>query len=63
MNNRKKKIQEINNLYNMWKTGKLGGEVMPEDANPNLDINSKENYSRILSPAYQCPRVIATAQW
>ncbi|MBR2786710.1 MAG: hypothetical protein IKD76_04370 [Clostridia bacterium] len=44
MNNRKKKIQEINNLYNMWKTGKLGGEVMPEDANPNLDINSKENY-------------------
>lgn len=44
MNNRKKKIQEINNLYNMWKMGKLGGEVMPEDANPNLDINSKENY-------------------
>ena len=44
MYNKKKKIQEINILYNMWKTGKLGGEVMPEDANPNLDRNSKENY-------------------
>ena len=44
MYNKKKKIQEINILYNMWKTGKLGGEVMPEDANPNLDNNSKENY-------------------
>lgn len=28
----------------MWKEGKLGGEVMPEDNNPNLDISSKENY-------------------
>lgn len=44
MYNKKKKIQEINILYNMWKTGKLGGEIMPEDANPNLDRNSKENY-------------------
>ena len=44
MYNKKKKIQEIDILYNMWKTGKLGGEVMPEDAHPNLDNNSKENY-------------------
>ena len=44
MYNKKKIIQEINTLYNMWKKGKLGGEVMPEDANPNLDKNSKENY-------------------
>lgn len=26
-------------------------------------INSKGNYSRIISPAYRCPRVIATVQW
>ena len=44
MYNRKKKIQEINSLYSMWKAGKLGGEVMPEDANPNLDKTSQENY-------------------
>ena len=31
-------------LYKMWRKGELGGEVMPEDANPNLDKDSKENY-------------------
>ena len=44
MYNRKRKIQEVNSLYNMWKAGDLGGEVMPEDANPNLDNSSEENY-------------------
>ncbi len=28
----------------MWKQGKLGGEVMPEDANPGLERKSLENY-------------------
>ncbi len=31
-------------LINMHKNGQLGGEVMPEDANPHLDKSSIENY-------------------
>jgi endonuclease III len=37
-------LKEIDKLYNMYKTGKLGGEIMPEDDNPHLDISSNENY-------------------
>lgn len=37
-------LKKVDLLYKMWKEGKLGGEVMPEDNNPNLDISSKENY-------------------
>lgn len=37
-------LKQVNNLYNMWKNGYLGGEVMPEDANPHLEKSSKENY-------------------
>lgn len=37
-------LKQVNNLYNMWKNGHLGGEVMPEDANPHLEKSSKENY-------------------
>lgn len=44
MYNREKILQEIDVLYEMWKKGKLGGEVMPEDANPHLDKSSEENY-------------------
>ena len=44
MYNKNEVIEEIEKLYNMWKAGELGGEVMPEDANPNLDKSSKENY-------------------
>lgn len=28
----------------MWKEGKLGGEFMPEDSNPNLSKASNENF-------------------
>ena len=28
----------------MWQKGLLGGEIMPEDENPNLEKNSLENY-------------------
>ena len=28
----------------MYKNGELGGEVMPEDANPNFEKDSLENY-------------------
>lgn len=44
MYNREEILQEIDVLYEMWKKGKLGGEVMPEDANPHLDKSSEENY-------------------
>lgn len=37
-------LQKVYKLYDMWKKGLLGGEVMPEDANPNLDKSSCENY-------------------
>jgi len=31
-------------LIAMHQRGELGGEVMPEDANPHLERNSLENY-------------------
>ena len=37
-------LRKVDILYLMWKQGKLGGEVMPEDANPNLEKKSLENY-------------------
>lgn len=37
-------LKKVDILYRMWKQGRLGGEVMPEDANPNLEKSSLENY-------------------
>ena len=37
-------LKKVDKLYKMWKAGKLGGEVMPEDANPHLEIGFLENY-------------------
>ena len=37
-------LKKVDILYQMWKEGSLGGEVMPEDENPHLDQNSLENY-------------------
>lgn len=34
----------VEKLYKMWQEGKLGGEWMPEDANPHLEKNSLKNY-------------------
>ncbi len=31
-------------LLSLYRSGALGGETMPEDANPQLDPSSKENY-------------------
>lgn len=42
--NKKEILPRVEKLYNMWKSGLLGGEVMPEDANPHLDLKSLENY-------------------
>lgn len=37
-------LHNVDLLYSMWKNGKLGGEVMPEDANPHFEKSSLENY-------------------
>lgn len=37
-------LEKAEHLMQMHRQGLLGGEVMPEDANPNLDKSSAENY-------------------
>lgn len=37
-------LDKVEKLIAMYKTGELGGEVMPEDANPGLEKSSLENY-------------------
>lgn len=37
-------LDKVEKLIKMYKNGELGGEVMPEDANPNLKKTSLENY-------------------
>ena len=37
-------LEKVEKLKDMYKQGKLGGEIMPEDANPNLEKASLENY-------------------
>lgn len=44
MSQKEEILQKVDRLYHMWKEGSLGGEVMPEDANPHLDKASAENY-------------------
>jgi hypothetical protein len=34
-------LDNVDKLMIMYKNGELGGEVMPEDANPNLEKNTK----------------------
>lgn len=42
--NKKELLNKVDILYKMYKEGKLGGEHMPEDANPKLSKDSLENY-------------------
>ena len=44
MYNKDKILRKVDILYNKWKEGSLGGEVMPEDANPHLEKSSMANY-------------------
>ncbi len=37
-------LRKVEILIQMWKKGSLGGEIMPEDANPHFDVSSLENY-------------------
>lgn len=42
--NKEKTLNNVKKLIAMYESGELGGEIMPEDANPNLEKNSLENY-------------------
>ena len=42
--NKKVILEKCEILMDMYKKGLLGGEVMPEDENPNLEKDSLENY-------------------
>ena len=42
--NKREILKKVDMLYQMWKNGELGGEVMPEDANPGFEKSSLENY-------------------
>ncbi len=43
-------LDKVHNLIKAYKEGKLGGEKMPEDENPNLIPSSKENYMYFTLP-------------
>ena len=43
-NMREETLKNVDILIAMWKKGLLGGEIMPEDANPHFDEASLENY-------------------
>lgn len=42
--NKNKILEKVNKLIIMYKNGLLGGEVMPEDANPNFEKEALKNY-------------------
>lgn len=42
--NKKEILDKVDQLIIMYKNGELGGEVMPEDANPHFEKSSLENY-------------------
>ena len=50
MNNKEELLQKVYTLIQAYKSGLLGGEKMPEDENPHLDIASKENYMYFTLP-------------
>ena len=37
-------LRDVEQLLQLYHNGDLGGEVMPEDSNPELEMGSKENY-------------------
>lgn len=43
-------LKQVEELIRMYNSGELGGEIMPEDVNPNLSIDSKENYMYFTLP-------------
>ena len=51
--NKEEILKDVDVLYMMWKNGSLGGEIMPEDENPHLDLDSLENYQFVLQFLFQ----------
>lgn len=47
---KKKILEKIFNLHKMYEDGLLGGEFMPEDANPGLDKDCSDNYHYFTLP-------------
>lgn len=47
---KQEKLTMIEKLYNAYKSGILGGEVMPEDENPSFAKDSVENYTYFTLP-------------
>ncbi|MCM1156397.1 MAG: hypothetical protein NC314_05330 [Roseburia sp.] len=43
-------LKRVYILLEAYRQGQLGGEKMPEDENPHLDISSKENYMYFTLP-------------
>ena len=50
MNNKDEILTKVHNLVHAYKQGLLGGEKMPEDENPHLKKDSKENYMYFTLP-------------
>ncbi len=44
MKNKDEILEQVDKLIDMYRSGELGGEIMPEDVNPHFDKDSKENY-------------------
>lgn len=42
--NKKELLDKVDKIIVIYKNGELGGEVMPEDANPHFEKSSLENY-------------------
>ena len=50
-------LMRVYRLLDAYRAGELGGEVMPEDANPGLQKDSDENYAYFTLPmALNCQR-------
>ena len=50
MDDKKDILEKVDKLVCMYKKGLLGGEIMPEDENPNLVRNSLEKYNYFTLP-------------
>ncbi len=50
MDNRDEILVKVNKLVHAYECGLLGGEKMPEDENPHLEKNSKQNYMYFTLP-------------
>ena len=50
MGSREEILGKVNKLVDAYRCGLLGGEKMPEDENPGLERNSKDNYMYFTLP-------------